>query len=75
MSNALAITAVTAALRELLTAGLTDVLAGGSVTTKPPDKARDSNSATNQVNLFLYNVSYTRAAEAGVGETAGGQLG
>jgi len=61
MSNALAITAVTAALRELLTAGLTNELAGGSVTTKPPDKARDSNSATNQVNLFLYNVSYDAA--------------
>lgn len=61
MSNALAITAVTAALRNLLTAGLTDELAGGSVTTKPPDKARDAGSAANQLNLFLYNVSYNAA--------------
>jgi Pvc16 N-terminal domain len=61
MSNELAITAVTATLRELLTAGLTSVLAGGSVTTKPPDKARDPNNLTNQVNLFLYSVSYDAA--------------
>ena len=61
MSNALAITAVTATLRNLLTAGLTNELAGGSVTTKPPDKARDAGNLTNQVNLFLYNVSYDAA--------------
>jgi hypothetical protein len=61
MSNALAITAVTATLRELLEDGLTNELAGGSVTTKPPDKARGSNGATNQLNLFLYNVSYDAA--------------
>ena len=58
MSNAFA---VTAALRNLLIAGLTDELAGGKVTTRPLDKARDANGAANQVNLFLYNVSYDAA--------------
>jgi hypothetical protein len=61
MSNALAIAAVTAALRNLLSAGLTDELPGIKVTTQPPDKARDPNAAPNQVNLFLYNVSYNAA--------------
>ena len=61
MSNSLAITAVTAALRNLMTAGLQSELAGGSVTTKPLDKARDPNNITNQLNLFLYNVSYDAA--------------
>jgi len=61
MSNALAVTAVTATLRNLLIAGLANELAGGKVTTKPLDKARDPNGSLNQVNLFLYNVTYDAA--------------
>jgi hypothetical protein len=61
MSNALAVTAVTATLRNLLLAGLGNAFPGGKVTTKPLDKARDANNAVNQVNLFLYNVSYDAA--------------
>lgn len=59
MSNALAIAAVTATLRNLLEnvnqgTGLdgTNV----SITTKPPDKARDGTNTDNQINLFLYQV-------------------
>ena len=59
MSNALAIAAITATLRNLLETvnqgtGLnrTNVV----ITTKPPDKARDSNGSGNQINLFLYQV-------------------
>ena len=55
MSNSLAIAAVTATLSRLLTDSLKDDLGGGSVTTRPPYKARD-NSTNNQINLFLYNV-------------------
>ncbi len=59
MSNALAIAAITATMRNLLEnvnqgTGLdrTNV----AITTKPPDKARDSNGTGNQLNLFLYQV-------------------
>ncbi len=54
MSNSLAIAAVTATLRNLLQQGLTADLPDASVTTKPLDKARNSNDNGNQVNLFLY---------------------
>lgn len=53
MSNPLAIAAVTATLRNLLTQGMTADLPGTSVTTQPLDKARDGNTG-NQLNLFLY---------------------
>jgi hypothetical protein len=53
MSNALAIAAVTATLRNLLETGLTPDQPDAKVTTNPPDKARDNNNG-NQVNLFLY---------------------
>ena len=53
MSNALAIAAVTTALRNLLDQGLNAEVPGTKVTTRPPDKARD-NFTGNQVNLFLY---------------------
>jgi hypothetical protein len=56
MSNSLAIAAVTATLSRLLGDSLKDDLGGGSVTTRPLDKARD-NSNNNQLNLFLYNVA------------------
>jgi len=66
MSNALAVTAVTRTLRKLLDdavkAPVPDNLPADvkptaeiQVTTLPPDKARDGNTAKNQVNLFLYH--------------------
>ena len=56
MSNPLAIAAVTATLRNLLSLGITSDpdLAGASVTTLPLDKAR-TNGGGNQLNLFLYH--------------------
>lgn len=59
MSNALAIAAVTASLRNLLeNVNQGTGLNGSSVaiTTKPPDKARDGTTTDNQINLFLYQV-------------------
>ncbi|MGD1992199.1 MAG: DUF4255 domain-containing protein [Anaerolineae bacterium] len=53
MSNPLAIAAVTATLRNLLVQGITPEIPDATVTTTPPDKARDSNSG-NQINIFLY---------------------
>lgn len=61
MSNALAIAAVTATLRNLLTAGLTNKIKGFAVTTKPPDLAGVANDTPNQVNLFLYHITYDAA--------------
>ena len=56
MSNALAIAAVTATLRNLLTLGVTLVpdLADTIVTTHVPDAARNGGTTANQINLFLY---------------------
>lgn len=56
MSNPLAIAAVTAALRNLLSAGIQadSDLSGATVTTQPIDKARNSDNNSNQINLFLY---------------------
>jgi hypothetical protein len=51
MSNGLAIAAVTATLRSLLS----DKLGLPDVTARPPDKARDG-IAGDQVNLFLYHI-------------------
>lgn len=60
MSNALAIAAVTATLRNLLDQELGADVAGTQITTRPPDRAR--NGATgNQVNLFLYHASVNPA--------------
>jgi hypothetical protein len=55
MSNPLAIAAVTATLRNLLTARIHDdaELNDAQVTTRPLDRVRDGN-AGNQLNLFLY---------------------
>jgi hypothetical protein len=55
MSNSLAIAAVTATLRNLLTNGFNadPDLSGTQVTTLPLDRAREGIN-TNQVNLFLY---------------------
>src|SRR5712692_7317906 len=56
MSNALAIAAVTATLSSLLqNVNQGTGLSGVSISTKPPDKARDSNNG-NQLNLFLYQI-------------------
>lgn len=56
MSNALAIAAVTTMLDYLITQSLarSGAVSLESVTTKPPDKARDSGDSTNQINIFLY---------------------
>src|SRR5262245_46563554 len=54
MSNSLAIAAVTATLRNLLTAAFSD-LAGTSISVKHPDKAPQPNDSSNQINLFLYH--------------------
>ena len=53
MSNALAITAVTATLRGFLSNAFSD-LPGSSVTSVPPVDARQDGGNPNQVNLFLY---------------------
>jgi hypothetical protein len=56
VSNALAIAAVTATLRNLLSQGVTAVpdLADTVVTTQLPDTARTNGTTANQINLFLY---------------------
>lgn len=60
MSNALALAAVTARLRNLLHNGLSADVPGIVVSTRPPDRAR--NGATgDQVNLFLYHTSINAA--------------
>lgn len=58
MSNSLAIAAVTATLRNLLTQGLTSEadLADTTVTMQPLDRARTNGQTSNQMNLFLYHV-------------------
>lgn len=58
MSNALAIAAVTATLRNLLHAGLTadHNLADATVTMQPVDRARANGDSANQMNIFLYHV-------------------
>src|SRR5687768_9928074 len=55
MSNALAIAAVTSTMRFLLENAIQpdSALSGTLVTTKPPDKARGTNTG-GQLNLFLY---------------------
>ncbi len=54
MSNSLAIAAVTTTLRNLIARGIGDELGSGSVTTRPPDKARENGEGSNQINVFLY---------------------
>ncbi|WP_044292318.1 DUF4255 domain-containing protein [Rivularia sp. PCC 7116] len=55
MSNSLAIAAVTTTLRNLIARGIGDELGSGSVTTRPPDKARENGESSNQINIFLYH--------------------
>lgn len=54
MSNALAIAAVTTTLCQLIEQAVSQELEGGTVTTRPPDKARKSGDDKNQINIFLY---------------------
>lgn len=75
MSNALAIAAVTATLRRLLTNGvpvITD-LADTNVTTISPDTARASGTTHNQINLFLYqavpNAAWRNGEMPGIGRS------
>lgn len=60
MSNSLAIAAVTATLRKILSDALTPDLPDTEVSAQPLDKARGART-TNQVNLFLYEVSFNGA--------------
>jgi hypothetical protein len=63
LSNDRAIAAVTATLRNMLfqaVSGDAD-LAGTTVTTRPPDRARQSGVTSNQINLFLYRTSIDAA--------------
>jgi hypothetical protein len=65
MSNALAIAAVTATLKQILQQGVAQDpsdpdLSDATVTILPPDKARGVNSA-NQLNLFLYQIQRNAA--------------
>lgn len=61
MSNALAIAAVTAALKDLIGNGLLglDLSSIGSVTVSalPPDRIATGQTEPNQLNLFLYQVT------------------
>lgn len=61
MSSPLAIAAVTAALKDLLTDGLLDHDLSGvgsvSVTALPPDRVVTGQAEPNQLNLFLYQVT------------------
>ena len=54
MSNALAIAAVTATLRNMLQAAIQPMSPGAQVTVRPLDRARE-NMTVDSVNLFLYN--------------------
>lgn len=58
MSTPLAISAVTAAIRNLLTAGVhaDSELSDADVTTSPPSKA-PKDDAKNEINLFLYQAT------------------
>jgi hypothetical protein len=70
MSNSLAVAVVTETLRQILDRGVnasladdpsTDLeLAGTSVTTRPPDRARTNQQGT-QLNIFLYQTSVNAA--------------
>ena len=60
MSNARAIAAFAATLRNLIDLELNADVAGTQVTTRPPAAARDGATG-NQVNLFLYHVAVNPA--------------
>ncbi len=60
MSNALSVSAVTTTLRNLLERAIRESPPGTVVTTRPPDKARDTITG-NQLNLFLYHTTVDAA--------------
>ena len=62
MSNNAAIAAVTATLTNMLQAAIAadPVVSSGTVTTRPPDKARQG-APVNQINLFLYRTAIDAA--------------
>lgn len=61
MSSALAIAAVTASLKDLLNDGLLDhdlsSIGSFSITAQPPDRITTGTTESNQLNLFLYQVT------------------
>ena len=63
MSNDRAIAAVTSTLRNMLFQAVSNDadLAGTTVTTRPPDRARQAGATVNQINLFLYRTSIDAA--------------
>jgi hypothetical protein len=63
VSNYRAIAAVTSTIRNMLFEAVSNDadLAGTTVTTLPPDKARQDGTAGNQINLFLYRTSIDAA--------------
>ena len=63
MSNDRAIAAVTSTIRNLLFKAVSNDadLAGTTVTTRPPDRARQDGGTGNQINLFLYRTSIDAA--------------
>jgi hypothetical protein len=63
VSNALAISAVTTTLRNLLETGINvgPGLGFTRVTARPPDRARAGEDEQNQLNLFLYQTSVNAA--------------
>lgn len=60
MTSSLAIAAVTAKLHDILHTALNADVSFASVTTRPPDRARDG-ATDDQVNLFLYNTTINPA--------------
>jgi hypothetical protein len=60
MSNALAIAAVTATLRNLVLRGV-PALPNQNVTTKPLDVARAATAGKDQINIFLYQTALNSA--------------
>lgn len=63
MSNDRAIAAVTSTIRNMLFQAVSNDtdLAGTTVTTRPPDRARQTGTTGNQINLFLYRTSIDAA--------------
>lgn len=61
MSSPLAIAAVTASLKDLLNEGLLNhdlsTIGSFSVTAQPPDRITTGNTESNQLNVFLYQVT------------------
>jgi hypothetical protein len=61
MSNHLVIAAVTATLRKVILDALSPLVPGIDVTTLPLDKARETNTTGNQVNVYLYKTEVNAA--------------